>query len=388
MTAPPWFTERASPHAVPPPDRVEVAVIGGGPSGLSAARCLAEGGARVCVLEARADVGRGFAARVPGHVALGNVEHPHRLAAGVGVDDAAALWAFTRQNRDLAVSWLKADETGGLFVAAMPGEEEDVARGTALLESLAVPVHALEAHQVALETGAHHLGPGRRLPDEAWLADPAASCRALAGLAQDAGATVHTDHRVLGVDEGDDLVVRWRGGSLTAEVVVWAAGAACQQLHADFAEIVWPVRLQSVASVPLTSLPDPPARAQHGHLTWARGPLGERVLSGCRWATPHLEVGETDEDTLSPAVDDRLTAMLARLWPGLEPASRWAGIAAFTCDGLPLLGPLPGRPRQVACAGYGGADWSFALRAGQAVAQGLLTGVTGVPDRFSLARFT
>jgi glycine/D-amino acid oxidase-like deaminating enzyme len=91
---------------------------------------------------------------------------------------------------------------------------------------------------------------------------------------------------------------------------------------------------------------------------------------------------------LSPAVDEKLHTMLGRLWPGIVATRSWAGIAAFTCDGLPLVGPLPGHPRQVACVGYGGADWSFALRAGQAVADGLLTGETqGLPARFSPARF-
>jgi len=364
-----------------------VVVVGGGPSGLAAARCLAAAGTDVVVLEARPDVGLGFAARIGGAVALGNVEHPNRLAAGLGLADTAALFGFTQANLALARQWLRARPTGGLYAAAMPGEDDDVAQGSDLLDRLGVPVERWTPDRVARETGAAHLGTGRFLPDEAWVA-PTRALRRLAGDAVAAGARVCTGQSVVRVDESDTLTVHLAGGTVTAEVVVWAAGAACQALHPDFRDVVWPVRVQSVATADGVGAVGVPGRGQHGHLAWSVTAAGARVLTGCRWATPHLEVGETDEQALSPVVDQKLRTMLDRLWPGSVATRSWAGIAAFTCDGLPLVGPLPGHPRQVACVGHGGADWSFALRAGQSVAEGLLTGESqGLPDRFSPARF-
>jgi glycine/D-amino acid oxidase-like deaminating enzyme len=387
MIQPPWVTPRAAPYGTPPPSRADVVVVGAGPSGLAVARCLALAGTGVVVLEARTDVGLGFAARVSGAVALGNVEHPNRLAAGLGEADTAALFDFTQANLALARQWLRAAPTGGLYAAAMPGEEDDVALGTDLLVRLGVTVERWSEARVAAETGAAHLGTGRFLPDEAWV-NPTLALWRLAGDAVAAGASVHTDQRVVSVDETDTLTVHLADRTVTAEVVVWAAGAACQQLHPDFRDTVWPVRVQSVATADGVGAAGVPGRGQHGHLAWSATGQGARVLTGCRWATPHLEVGETDEQALSPAVDEKLHTMLDRLWPGIVATRSWAGIAAFTCDGLPLVGPLPGHPRQVACVGYGGADWSFALRAGQAVADGLLTGETpGLPARFSPARF-
>lgn len=362
-------------------------VVGGGPSGLATARVLAAAGTDVVVLEARPDIGQGFSARVPATVTLGTLEHPHRLALGLGDADTAALIAFARANLALARAWLAPQPTGVLYAAGMPGEEDDIAAGSALLTRLGVDVVAWSTEVVAAKTGAAHLGPGRFVPEEALL-DPSAALHRLADQARDAGAAVHTGCRVLGATETDRLQVHLDGRSLTAEVVVWAAGAACRSLAADFRDTVWPVRLQSVATGPGAGATGPPGRAQHGHLAWCTAEGGARVLTGCRWATPHLEVGETDEDALSPLVDARLRTLLDRTWPGATAERAWAGIAAFTCDGLPILGPLPGHPRQVACVGYGGSDWSLALRAGQAVAQGLLTGRTfGVPERFSPARF-
>ncbi|GEM_PF-1051086 len=385
----PWAVPRPAPYGSPAPDRADVIVIGGGPSGLATALCLAQAGTDVVLLEARDDFGLGFAARIAGAVALGTVEHPNRLVAGLGHDDTRGLFAFTRANLALSRDWLDAAPTGGVYAAGMPGEDQDLTASAHLLAQLGVQATPVEPSLVRDETGAVGLGGGLLLSEEASVI-PASALHRLADLAAAQGARLHTGHRVVRVDEADELTVHLAGRSLSSQVVVWAAGAACQRLHPDFADVVWPVRIQSVAgSDPGVPAWQPHGHAQHGHLTFWRNPDGPLSLTGCRWATPHLEVGETDEHTLSPAVDAKLRGMFDRLWPGQTVSHAWAGIAAFTCDGLPLLGPLPGHPRQVACVGYGGADWSFALRAGHAVAQGLLTGdSTGVPHRFSLARFT
>ena len=33
---------------------------------------------------------------------------------------------------------------------------------------------------------------------------------------------------------------------------------------------------------------------------------------------------------------------------------RWTGIMTFSCDLLPILGPIPGRPRFILCTGFNG----------------------------------
>ena len=60
----------------------------------------------------------------------------------------------------------------------------------------------------------------------------------------------------------------------------------------------------------------------------------------------------------------------------------------FSCDGLPIIGPIPGRPRFIACTAFNGRQYGLGLRAGKAVSQGILTGrAEGVPSIFKTGRF-
>jgi glycine/D-amino acid oxidase-like deaminating enzyme len=115
------------------------------------------------------------------------------------------------------------------------------------------------------------------------------------------------------------------------------------------------------------------------------------LVGGCRWASPHKEVGESDDSATLTLNDSRKPGFIDQTFPHLaaQPTSaRWSAIMTFTCDGLPILGPIPGRPRFVACTGFNGRQYGLGLRAGQAVAAGILTGhAAGVPDVFKTKRF-
>ena len=65
-----------------------------------------------------------------------------------------------------------------------------------------------------------------------------------------------------------------------------------------------------------------------------------------------------------------LEESLRRLWPKAEPraACSWSGAFGTTCDGLPLIGPVPSMPRILAAYGYGGNGITFSFMASRMLA--------------------
>ena len=123
-------------------------------------------------------------------------------------------------------------------------------------------------------------------------------------------------------------------------------------------------------------------------------------LCGARWATPHMEVGETVAEP-----SDVVTAMLERLavQDGITPipdarvrgrsAGRssdpgCAGIVAESCDGLPIVGPLPGRPRVGVLTGLGVAGLTYLPLAADWLVDSVLgAGSARLPACLGTARF-
>ncbi len=180
------------------------------------------------------------------------------------------------------------------------------------------------------------------------------------------------------------------GRSVACDAVVLCAGWRMRAFDGFFGDKLYPVRHQHQRR---TGGPELPVglSTQGGYLTARPSPGGGLVVSGARWATQHLEAGETDDtvvqEQVSAAQDRFVTQRLAR-WAERPVDARWTAIATHTCDNLPLVGPLPGRPSMLVCAGWNGRPWAWALAGAQAVCDGLLTGrAHGVPARVSPRRF-
>ncbi|HXO72149.1 MAG TPA: FAD-dependent oxidoreductase [Bradyrhizobium sp.] len=83
-----------------------------------------------------------------------------------------------------------------------------------------------------------------------------------------------------------------------------------------------------------------------------------------------------------------LAQKLEALWPhaNRDIAYRWAGTFDTTSDGLPLIGPVPGKKGIFAAYGYGGNGITFSFLAAQLIG-GLIAGETSpLVDDFALDR--
>jgi glycine/D-amino acid oxidase-like deaminating enzyme len=83
-----------------------------------------------------------------------------------------------------------------------------------------------------------------------------------------------------------------------------------------------------------------------------------------------------------------LTQKLAALWPhaNSEIAFRWAGTFDITSDGLPLIGPVPGKKGIFAAYGYGGNGITFSFMAAQMIGDLIAGGASKLVDDFALDR--
>jgi glycine/D-amino acid oxidase-like deaminating enzyme len=157
-------------------------------------------------------------------------------------------------------------------------------------------------------------------------------------------------------------------------VVIHAADAASSDWHPFFEPCLATLRENAAiyADWPMNGV----ERYQMGYFTVRETPFGT-LVRGARWATMHMETGETDP-VIVPKVQAKLDAFAQKRGASSTTAThRWAWIETTTCDNLPLVGPLPGAPTLFACSGFGASDWGLGAGAALALADSLLR--TGQP---------
>ncbi len=387
-TPPLWGEVTPAVDSVDLPDRAEVLIVGAGLAGCATALLLAEAGWAPVVVEARGAPGAGISSRDTGLCMPVMNDTPHRLIAALGVESAIEVVRFAQQSLGLSRDQGLLDPSGVLMAAGIPQEVEQHQVDVEAIEKLGISHETWSPEEVAKRTDTAAFGPGIWVPEGGRIARDA--CRQLAARAQAAGARFVLDTQVTDLGgQGADPVVQTAHGAVAADVVILAAGAGIAQIEPWFEDKSYPVRTQLLATPPLDSPLPFPIRTQLGHAQLIPGPEKRMVASGCRWATAHLEAGEADDTVVSPAVHAKLSELVSRHRPdGAAPTHQWTAIMNFTCDGLPLLGPIPGRSRVISCAGFAGHQATLALGAARAVADGLLGESTiEVPELFELARF-
>lgn len=392
---------RAAPPALPA--RADVLIVGAGLAGCAVAALLAEEGVDCVILERRAGVGLGGSGRAAGGALPGLADAPSRLVEALGAPVARSLLEATHWNLDLLEAHGLMERCGALFPTLGALEEEELRASLALQRAWGEPVDGWSAEEVAARTGTAGFGPGRFDP-RGGRVRPLEAIQALAARAEAAGARFALGVEALRVtDAGDDarvvaLATPPGGGEaalveLRASVVIYAGDHRMGALDAFFLDKLHGVRLQQQRRGPAPGRRAPtfPISAQFSYAWACPTDGGGLITGGCRWATPHLEVMELDEDVQNPLVDAKISSVVAGRWPGWAEApvqARWSLIATFTCDGLPLVGPLPGRATELALCGWNGRPWSWALAAAADVAERLLRGgPSRLPPQLAPSRF-
>lgn len=336
----------------------DVAVIGAGYTGLSAALHLAMAGTGVVVIDAR-EPGWGASGRNGGQVIPGLKYDPPDMLAKYGPDLGARMTEFVGQTPQLVFDIIArhgidcdARRCGWIQPAHNAALEGLLKRRAESWAATGADVERLDAARVAelLGTEAYRSG---WLDRRGGSVNPLAYARGLAAAAARAGARIHADTAATGLErDGAGWIIRTAGGQIRAGTVILATNGYTGHLWPGLRQSLVSMHSAQVATDPLpdhvrsTILPQGHVSSDSRRvLLYFRLDRDGRFLMG--------GVGPTRE---ARGASDfaHLIKAARQLFPQLtQPFTcNWYGRVALTMDFLPHLHELA--PGLHAAMGYNG----------------------------------
>ncbi len=349
----------------------DVAVVGGGITGTSAALTLAEAGMRVRLYEARV-IADGASGRNGGFALRGGAAPYPVTAESIGRVRAAELWRWT-EHELTALAEVAGDAfrpTGSLRLAA--DEEERV--------ELVAEFEALKADGFEVEWRDELPDPlSGRYPAAIFhprdgLLQPARLVRRIAERAAEAGVEIRERTRVDSIEETE------------AATVVVATDGYPSGLLGELEGLIVPTRGQVIATEPIPErLFEIPHYGRHGFDYWHQPADGRIVAGGFRDVS--LQDEFTADEVTTPTVQRALEEFVAGLvGRPLRVDHRWAGIFGMVLDFLPVVGRVPGRDGVWVAGGYSGHGNVLGFASGRLVAHAILGERDPLLDLFEPSR--
>jgi glycine/D-amino acid oxidase-like deaminating enzyme len=380
-----WDTLRESPVAgrqspVALPSRADVVVVGGGYTGLAAARHLARSGASVAVIE-RERVGWGASSRNGGQVLTGLRLDVSTLVRRCGESRARALFdaavaSIARLEALIAEESIACDyeRTGHVQAACKPSHFDAFREEQAMLARVfghRVDLVSRSDQRGEIGTDAYH---GLLVDERSGALNPARYVEGLGGAAQRGGATIISG---VGVDRVEKQSVGWRvttsGGDLLARDVLFATNGYTDRAAPALQRRLVPVGSYIIATERLA--PDRAAAllprrrmvfdSKH-FLFYFRLTTDRRLLFGGR-----AEFSQPTAESVRRAAAI-LHRGMASIFPDLSSAAveyAWGGTVAFTRDQMPHAGRLDEMDGAFYSGGYCGHGVAMATYLGELVAR-------------------
>jgi D-hydroxyproline dehydrogenase subunit beta len=353
----------------------DAVVIGAGIVGAACACELACAGMSTAIIEA-GTVGGGATSAGMGHVVI--------------MDDSLAQFALTRYAQSL---WNEVapglppeaeyNRCGTLWIAADGDEMREVYRRQALFASAGIITEILDQQALAEAEPnlCRPLAGALRVPSDAVLHAPGAAAY-LISLAQEAGAALHLETRVMSASHGSVLLNN--DSAISTEHIVHATGASAAQLVPQL-----PIRKRK-GHVVVTD--DYPNFIHHqivelGYPKSAHSIAADSVAFNVQpRRSGRLLIGSSREfDQESVEINETiLAAMLARAtdyMPALHSLSDFrvsTGFRAATPDKLPLIGPTED-PTVYLATGHEGLGITTSLATARLLADHLLHRESAIP---------
>jgi glycine/D-amino acid oxidase-like deaminating enzyme len=350
--------------ALPLPDRADVAIVGGGFTGLSAARALARRGASVALLEERT-FGWGASSRNGGMVLTGLKVEAEQLIAKYGRDAARRMFAASLASID-CVEGIVRDEaidcdfarSGHLLLAYKPAHFRAMIHEAALLKrEFGHSTHLVPRGELRGEIGsaAYHGG----LADERSAGvNPARYVAGLARAAERAGAGLYDQTPAERIRrKGKEFRITTPRGELRATDVLIATGGYTGKATPALRRKIVPIGSYIIATAPLpqglareVSPRDRMMFDTKNFLYYFRLTPDRRMLFGGREGF----FPETPATVCQSA--EILRRGMLHVYPQLRDIPieyAWGGTLDFAFDMMPHAGTLGGLHYALGYAGHG-----------------------------------
>lgn len=360
--------------------RADVAIIGAGYTGLSAALHLAARGFDVVVLEAHR-AGFGASGRNGGQVGTGFNKDQIWLEKRLGHDAARQLWDLTVEAKALTRDLVAAHAPEARYrPGVLQGEWTD--GGTREAHDYAewlernygyttTPLDRDAAQAICPAT----VYQGGVLDMDAGHLHPLRYALGLARAAEAAGATIFEQTEALSAADG---VIKTRSGQVTADSVIVAGNGYLPEIVSDVPSKVMPINSFIAATEPLGDLAktvltqDVAVADDKFVVNYFRLSEDQRLLFGGR---------ESYSIGFPTDILTALRARMVRLFPSLHDTRidyHWGGTLGITMTRLPLLARLD--DKTIAAGGFSGHGVALTGLAGKIMAEA----VAGQAERMDL----
>jgi gamma-glutamylputrescine oxidase len=388
----PSYYNASSPPSLQPPRaplggelETDIAVVGGGLAGCSAALHLAQRGFRVALLEANF-VGYGASGRSGGQTIFGLAAGQKALTSQVGREDAKRLFQMSVEALDLNQSLIRRHgiecdyRPNHVHVATKPrhldelSEWFDELRGEYRYES----VRLLDREELQSHVrSARYLGG--LLDTRSGHLHPLKFTQGVARAAESAGAVIFEQTPALRYEEGAGVVVHTPNGRVRCRHLVLCGNAYLGPLAPTLSRRILGVGTYIIATRPLEAalarslLPSDAAVADiNWILDYFRLSADRRILFGGRVSYSALQ---------PPHLAESMRRRMVRIFPAvseIEVEYAWGGYLDITMSRAPDFGRLS--PNVFYLQGFSGHGMSLTVLAGKVVAEA----VAGTAERFDI----